>query len=362
MGGTERQVAVLVRGIVARHPDCSPRLHLVALAGGEIEEAVAECGVSVHVLGTGRPTLATAWRFGRTLRSLDPSVVYSLLSPANFLSSLARPFLRRPVRLVWGIRSQSPGLGTSRLRPGIARFLARVLSRNCDLVIVNSHAAARYARRIGIRDKKIQMIPNGIDTTQFKPDRESRDSTRRSLQIADSTRLVICLARFVPDKDHVTLLNAVHRVAKEVADIQVLLAGDGTENARAELRALVAELDLDDVVKLLASQANPERLINAADLVVLSSQAEGLPNAVLEALACGTPVVSTAVGDVEHYLPDERVVPVADPGRLAHAMLKSLLKQSGERVSHLPPNLTVDALVKSTLAALHVSGSGEYVE
>jgi glycosyltransferase involved in cell wall biosynthesis len=138
------------------------------------------------------------------------------------------------------------------------------------------------------------------------------------------------VGRLDPVKDQGTLLRAVAEARRGGAPAVCLLVGDGPE--RPALTRLSAELGLGDLVRLLGSRRDVPRLLPAFDIFVQSSLSEALPNALLEAMGAGLPVVATAVGGPQDVVrPDVGLlVPPRDPGAMAEA-LAALIQDSGQR-------------------------------
>lgn len=354
VGGTERQVCVLVNGIVTAQPSMRQEVVVVTLrGGGALERDVRDGGVVV-VSPQPRgpvPGLRSILGLIRVLRDHRPTVVYSLLTPANVLAALVRPVSGR-YRLVWGVRSQTGSMGRARWRRVAVEWAVRLCAVGVERVVVNGDAVAEYVCSLGVRRDRIVVIPNGIDTSRFAPDAWTRALVRSELDVADDAVLVVSLARFVPEKDHETLLRALALFVASGPVTMAFLAGDDPLGALPALQRLSVDLGLAEVVRFSPPRNDVEAIMNAADVLVLSSVSEGMPNVVLEALACGTPVVSTDAGDVRSVLPPDRVVAVRDPQALARTMLAATSSAAGRRASLLADRYAVHSMVEATLQAL----------
>ncbi len=138
------------------------------------------------------------------------------------------------------------------------------------------------------------------------------DQVRAELGVAPDAPLVVTVANLRATKDHRTLLAAAREVHDERPDVHFLLVGDGP--LRAELEALTADLGLAGVVHFLGTRDDVADLLAAADLFVLSSRHEGLPIAMLEAMAAGLPSVLTAVGGIPDVVVGGRAARLVSPG------------------------------------------------
>ena len=168
--------------------------------------------------------------------------------------------------------------------------------------------------------KKIPCIPNGIDVDKFKPS-----------PMEHSVFKFICVARFEPQKNHQLLIQAFSEIHQAYPDTVLDLVGDGY--LRPEIEDLVSTLSLKDAVIMNGISDDIVGKNNSADVFVLASDFEGLPVSVLEAMACGLPIISTDAGGTRDIVVSEEngiVVPVGDLTALKAAMLR-LRTNSGLR-------------------------------
>ena len=190
------------------------------------------------------------------------------------------------------------------LLPEFPAVRRRILwaARQADAVVAVSAALRDRMEEIGIARDKIHVIRNGVDLDRFVP--RDRDADRQRLGL--SGQVLLSVGNLVPLKGHDLVIEAL----AGLPDATLVIAGEGPE--RAALEALAARRNLASRVHFVGS-INQNELIgyyNAADALILASSREGMANVLLEALACGTPVVATRVGG------NPEVVAVADAGRL----------------------------------------------
>ncbi len=318
-GGTERQMVTLALGLAAR----GVKVHvMVFYGGGALEPELISSPVQLHVLGkSGRWDVAGFFlRLISRLRRIRPRVIYSFLDVPNILALMTRPWVGRP-RLIWSVRSA--GMQMS-YYDWLARFVPALearLSARADCIVANSRAGLQWAVGRGFPADKMQVIENGIDTGYFRPVTHA-DPQERLLRDLPEGRLRIGLVgRLDAMKDHPNFLKAGGRLLQRGVDVQLVCVGGGPADYRQMLEALADEMGLSGRVSWLGARKDMPSVYAALDLVCLSSMAEGFPNVVGEAMACGVPCVVTDVGDAAHIVGDcGVVVPPQSPDDLAHGL------------------------------------------
>jgi len=200
-----------------------------------------------------------------------------------------------------------------------ARRLLRVLSGVADRVTAVAEPVTEFLRNeIRIPAWKLKTIPNAVDVGRY----QSACPIERSVFGWDDEDVVIaCVARLEPEKGHAVLLDAFSQVHMRFPRAKLLMVGDGSE--RAALTAKVGTLNLNGSVQFLGVRTDIPALLATSDVVTLASLREGLPMAVLEAMAAGKPVVATKVGAIPEVMRDGRsgiLVAAASAAPLAEAL------------------------------------------
>lgn len=196
--------------------------------------------------------------------------------------------------------------------PDHVEWLNRRLAPLTDAFIAVAAPHATYlAEHEGCPAAKVRIIPNGVDIERFRP--LSADAAlRTTLGLPPLAPVAAIVAALRPEKNHELFLEAAARVRLELPEARFLVIGDGER--RAELEALAARLQLRGAVQFLGTQSNIPELLSLVDVLVLSSHMEANPVSILEALACGKPVVATRVGSVPESVKDGVNGYLVDPG------------------------------------------------
>jgi teichuronic acid biosynthesis glycosyltransferase TuaC len=203
------------------------------------------------------------------------------------------------------------------------RSVVRALHAN-DAIITVGRQLADAVVALGIPAHKVHVVYQGVDDALFSPGPTA--AARRRLRIPETGRVLVAVGSLIPVKGIDVLLQAMARLLARRGDVRLYLVGDGS--SRANLEALAASLHLEGVVRFVGKveQAGLPDWYRAADLTVLASRSEGVPNVLRESLACGTPFVATRVGGVGEIAAGttNRLVPAEDPGALAEAIAGAL--------------------------------------
>jgi glycosyltransferase involved in cell wall biosynthesis len=279
-------------------------------------------GVEVHSLeGTSPVSLAALSRLIGHLRRLRPDLVQTWLYHADLVgAAICRPLLKAP--LLWNIRNSDMAPGGRLTHRLIVPALA-TLSPFARVAVVNSTAGLDAHRRAGFRPQRWELIPNGYDLSVFRPDPDARVRWRTALGLDSSVLLVGMIARFAPMKAHVVMLEAFAKLRSQAPGAHLVLAGSGVERHNRDLAALTVAHGIADATILLGERDDIPGLLPAFDILALPSTfGEGFPNVVCEAMACGVPVVATAVGDTADIVRDGGlIVPPHDIEAFGNAMI-----------------------------------------
>lgn len=295
---------------------------------------LTELGIPIEVIGMkpGRPSPLAAVRLARALRRARPQVVQTWMDHSNLIGGVASRLMTRAA-VVWGIHHSNHVKGlTKRSTLWTVDACARLSRRVPSRIICCSESASELYGQRGFDLSRFTVIPNGFDTTAFRPDPAARAELRSQWGLGQEDLAVGLIARFDPNKDHANFLNAAAEVAGRVANVRFILCGDRVDGANAALVGQIDSLGLQGRCLLLGPRRDMPRFCNALDVCVSSSISEAFPLAVGEAMASGVPCAVTDVGDSRLMVGDTgRVVAARDSRALAGAIAELLLLSPDRR-------------------------------
>jgi glycosyltransferase involved in cell wall biosynthesis len=260
------------------------------------------------------------------IRDEAPSVVCSFMEYANHLSSLAKRVSRKPCLLYFtqhSTMSMSYQPGRLRSRRLVLWIMRHILYPKVDGVIcVSSGVRSDYVRNWGLPEEKGLVIHNPVETERIRMmSHEEVDMP----WFVDGKPVAIACGRLAKEKNYPLLLRAFTIVAENDPDLRLVVLGEG--ELREELERLAQQYGIADRVAFLGFVKNPYQFISRSAFLVLSSDWEGFGNVLVEAMACGTPVISTRCPGPEEIITDGEnglLVPVGNDKELALAMRRLL--------------------------------------
>jgi glycosyltransferase involved in cell wall biosynthesis len=358
-GGAERQLVILARGLREAGHSVSVALFY---DGGPLENELRSVGVAVKPLGkTGRWDVAGFWfRLARLVREERPDIVHGYRVEPNILSVLLKT-VRPGIRSVWGVRASGRDLRRYERFIRIAFWLECRLSHYPDLIIANSHAGKNDHVAHGFPAAKVVVIPNGVDTVQFRCDGDSRRRVRGELGVADNEKLVGLVARLDPMKDHAAFLEAAATIAYERTDVRFVCVGNGPAEYERHLRAMADRLGVSDRVTWIPARPDVASVYNSLDVLASSScWGEGFSNVIGEAMACQVPCVVTDAGDSALIVGDTGVVVRPEAPEELAIGIRSLLDEGPSESAargraaraRIIDEFGCDVLVQRTIGAL----------
>lgn len=299
-GGAETMLARLVGAA-----DSSRFEHIVLplRGGGSLTERVRETGALTEALqvdGT-RNLLTAPIRLAARLRELRPDLVQGWLLQGNLAATVGASLGCPHAPVLWNVRWTLYDVDSERLATRALLRISGRLARHPKRIIFNSQLAALQHTAIGFPPERARVIPNGFDVEHFRPDSAARVAVRQELDIPADASVLGMVARYHPMKDHAMSLRAAAHLLQRRPNAVFVYAGRGVDHGNEELARLIKPVGLAGRVRLLGERQDVARLYAAFDVYWMSSVArgiaEGFPNVIAEAMACGVPCVATNIGD-----------------------------------------------------------------
>jgi glycosyltransferase involved in cell wall biosynthesis len=352
-GGAERELLLLTGELARRGWDldvilinrigsaysASPEINVVSLEASHIRYALV--------------------KLAKYLRAAQPEVLLSAETPVNVLAILGKEITGFPRRLIVSEHNHLSMVArhATRLGDSLRPYLARWLYPRTDLVIAVSRGVADdLIRSCKIQPAKVRTIYNMFDIDEIVG--KSKIRPEEAWLQNNHLPFIINVGRLTPQKDQATLIRAF-AIVRSTRECHLVILGEGTERNR--LLQLAQRLGVDDTLYMPGFVANPYSYMRASSVFALSSAWEGLPGALIEALACGTPVVSTDCpsGPAE-ILESGRygiLAPVGDPRALAEAIMKAMDEPPpGDTLRRRALDFSVERILPEFIAAFQPEG------
>jgi glycosyltransferase involved in cell wall biosynthesis len=287
---------------------------LFVVRGGPLRPELEGSGVALTVASPGLPEGAGRFRLGLAplfrlighIRRTRPDVVHTNLFGLDLIGRIAAFACGVPV-----VMSTQHDLNP---RPALVNAFRRLTVPRIAATVACSEPVADYCRKVmHVPADRLVVIENGIDSRRFDAAAAPMRTPPRFL----------AMGALVPPKAHAVLIEAFARVAERLPGSVLTISGDGP--LREELLAQVGSLHLEGAVRIVPPTPDVVRLLSEADIFVQPSVREGLPQALLEAMAAGKPVVATDVSSHASVLEDGRcgmLVPPNDPAALEEALVR----------------------------------------
>ena len=342
VGGGETQARSLTKGLSTR---CLPVCVVTRRSSPDFEKVEQDGPVSVYRVGpVGRQhykkwglllsTLPTLWQLRREYDLIYVSGFRLLGIPAVLSSALLgkRSVLKADSLGEMSGEFFSAGLNMVHLSPRSIVFrpflaMRNWLLRKADAFVAISSELDRELQDHGVDPDKISVIPNSVDTDRFRPvSPEEKIRLRQQLNLPKEATIIIYTGRLVSYKGLPLLLRVWREIRKDHSDVYLLLVGTGgldIHNCENELREYVSTHGLDTSVHFAGAVHNVNEYLQAADIFVFPTEREAFGISVIEAMACGLPVIATRVGgvrDIIHHNQDGVLIDTGNSKQLEQAL------------------------------------------
>lgn len=266
------------------------------------------------------------WRLYRLIGEIRPDIVHTHVRTAGFMGRLAAWLAGVPV-IVHTFHEYPLGKYINPLQNGLFIWIERLMARFSNIIITLTENLRRdmvETYRI-TRRSHVTVLPLGLDLDQFANTKRKSGVFRAEHQLAPEIPLVGIVGRLISVKNHALFLEAAEKVKTHIPDAHFVIVGDGP--LRQALAARIDESNLRGSVIFTGWQKDVAAVYGDLDVNVISSDNEGTPVPIIEALAAGCPVVATSVGGLPELLDQGalgKLVPPRDAAALAHAIIETL--------------------------------------
>ncbi len=320
--GAENQLVRLALGLDRARFSC---FVCCLTRGGALEEKLLRGGIPCVILHKqAKCDPLVLFRLTRLVRKLRPHIVHTWLFTSNAYGRTAAILGGAPVRV-------TSELSVDGWKRGPYLAVDRLLLPFTDAVTVNAEAVRRfYASKEHVPPSRMVLIRNGIDLAVFRP--RPREQARTQFGLPPEAAVIGGAGRLDPQKGFGFLLEAMPLVRAEVAGARLIIAGEGHERRRLEDQ--VDRLGLRECVRLLGHVEDMAGFMSAIDVFALPSLWEGLPHVVMEAMACGRPVVAARAGGADELVEEGatgHLVEPRSPTALAGALVRLLRRPDETR-------------------------------
>ena len=331
IGGPAVHVTVLNSGLNGKGYDCllvtgnegatEGSLRDLAVTRGLRMAVIPELGREISL----RSDLVTLIKLYRLMRRERPDIVHTHQSKAGFVGRIAARLAGVPI-VVHTFHGHIFHGYFSPAKTRLVLLMERIGARLSTRIITISPRLRDEIAGFGVtKPHRIEVIPLGFELEAYATEVRGSGEFRRSLDLPERAKLIGAVGRLVPIKNIPLLLEAAAVARQQDPNIHVVIVGDG--ELRMELEAQVSALGLDDSVTFAGWRRDLPRVYADLDAVVISSDNEGTPASLIEAMATGCPVVATRVGGVPDLISDGetgRLVPPGDREALTSALLALL--------------------------------------
>lgn len=321
-GGAE---AVLYR--LCHHDKENRHIVISLMDKGKYGSLLDDIGVQVYCLDmpAGKIRILALIKLYKLIHQLKPDVVQTWMYHADLIGGVIARFAGIK-NIIWGVHHTALVKGESkRSTILIAKLNALISSFIPRRIIYCAEKSRQVQESIGFKHEIGQVIPNGYNINDFKPNPNAKMTFRQEIDLSNNKFLIGHVGRYHPFKDYPTLVNAIGLLTKQKGALKVAIVGTDLTTNNIQLNQLIKDNRCSEHITLLGRRNDITVVMNGFDLFVISSVSEAFPNVLNEAMACGTPCVTTDVGDSRVIVGDTGwVVPPKDTHALANAILAAI--------------------------------------
>lgn len=256
----------------------------------------------------------------KILKEFNPDVIHGTMYEGGVVGTLLRRFLPKKPPVIWTVHEPLEHYDKEPIRKRLQLRTWGLMSKLPDTIMYVSDINKEQHLDWGFNNDKAIVIPNGVDTSKYFPNKQAGMDVRKSLGIPEDAIVIGKIARFHRQKNHIGFLQSAALLNKTYPDIHYMLVGTNVDENNSELVSLRKKLGLENNVHMLGNRQDIPDVVNAFDIATLTSFGEAFPLTLGEAMISGVPCVATNVGDNAFIIGDTGIV---TPVRNDHEMAKA---------------------------------------
>ncbi len=295
-----------------------------------LADRIRELGIPVYTLNVKKKPLAIFSAY-KLLKEFNPDVIHGTMYEGGVVGSVFRNFLPKKPSVIWTSHEPLEHYDKEPIRKRMQLRLWGLMSKMPECMMYVSHLNMKQHLDWGFNNDKAIVIPNGVDTSRFSPNKDKGQEIRKSLNIPDDAFVIGKIARFHRQKNHIGFLHSAALLSQKHENVHYMLVGTNVDNSNDELTGLIENLGLTKNVHLLGNREDIPDIVNAFDVATLTSFGEAFPLTLGEAMVSGVPCVATDVGDISYIIGDTGfVTPVRDDAEMAKSWEKMINMDKAE--------------------------------
>lgn len=293
-------------------------------------DRMRELGLPVYALDVKKNPFAI-FKAYTLLKAFNTDVIHGTMYEGGVVASICRNFLPKKPPVIWTSHEPLEHYDKEPLRKRLQLRLWGLMSKMPECMMYVSHLNKQQHLAWGFNNDKALVIPNGVDTSRFAPNKAAGEKIRERLGIKKDAFVIGKIARFHRQKNHRGFLHSAALLSKQHPQVEYMLVGTNVDENNKELTALIETLGLTAKVHLLGNREDIPAIVNAFDLATLTSFGEAFPLTLGEAMVSAVPCVATDVGDNDFIIGDTGLVtPTRDDQAMANAWQQMLEMDSAD--------------------------------